>query len=273
MKFSKYEATGNDFIMLDRTSGGDPVTPGLASALCDRHAGVGADGVIEIWPSKRCDLRMRIVNADGSEAEMCGNGVRALLLFAMDSGAVETESATIETAAGPRTASAHPDGRISVGMGKPDLLRGSIPVTGPASETAVDVTVPLEGRELIATCVSMGNPHCVFFIDGDPAAYPVETVGPLVESHPMFPARTNVEFASIAGPSRVIARVWERGVGETRACGTGACAVAVAASVKGLAGREVSVSLPGGVLEVAWGDDGVILTGGARRVFDGETVT
>lgn len=271
MEFSKYEAAANDFIMLDRLSGGPLLTAERACALCDRRTGVGADGVIEMLPSEACDVRMRILNADGSEAEMCGNGARALYLFALDSGAVKGGNITIETAAGVRTAATTPDGRFSIGMGEPGLERGDVPVEGPAHEAASDIQIDVDGRTLSATCASMGNPHCVLFVD-DVDACPVGTIGPLVENHPMFPRRTNVEFVQAVDETTVKARVWERGVGETMACGTGACAIAVASNIRGIARRHVTVRLPGGDLQIDWQEDGVVLTGPARRVFEGKTV-
>jgi len=275
MEFSKYEATANDFIMLDRTTGGPLTSVDQAVSLCARRTGVGADGVIEALPSDACDLRMRILNADGSEAEMCGNGARALLLFALDRGISTANEITVETPAGVRrvrVAGEGPSGRLfSVEMGEPVWSRGEIPVEGPAGDEAIDVEVPIGSSVLRATCVSMGNPHCVVFVD-DVASFPVESTGREIECHPMFPEKTNVEFARVDAADRVGARVWERGVGETMACGTGACAILVAASLKGLTGRSATVSLPGGLLEVEWREGQVVLTGPARHVFDGKTV-
>ncbi len=273
MEFSKYEATANDFIMLDRTSGG-PVPPAdVVRALCDRHTGVGADGVILMLPSKSADLAMRIFNADGSEAQMCGNGARALFRFALDRGAASGESLLLETAAGLKTVTvaggARGRGLFTVEMGAPSWMREDIPVSGTGD--AVGIALEFPDRSFTATCVSMGNPHCVLFVD-DVDAYPVREVGPLVENHEMFPERTNVEFVQVVDPVRLRARVWERGVGETMACGTGACASVVAASLNELTGKKVSVSLPGGDLGVEWNESGVLLTGPARRVFEGETV-
>jgi len=275
MDFSKYEASANDFIMLDRTSGGALTGADEASRMCERRTGVGADGVIEALPSQQCDLKMRILNADGSEAEMCGNGLRALFLFALDRGLTQADEMTFETLAGPRrvrVAGEGPGGRLfSVEMGEPSWLRGDIPVQGPADQEAIDIEITLGSSVVEATCVSMGNPHCVVFVD-DLAAYPVQSVGREIECHPMFPRKTNVEFVRVDAADRMQARVWERGVGETMACGTGTCAVVVAASLKGLAGRSATVSLPGGPLQVEWRERQVVLTGPARHVFDGKTV-
>lgn len=275
MDFSKYEATANDFIMLDRMSGGPLTTPADAVRLCDRRTGIGADGVIEVLPSDSCDLRMRIVNADGSEAEMCGNGLRALHLFALDTGILDKEEATIETLAGVRgtrhVGTVDGQAAFTVDMGKPRTQRSEIPMTGPASEQAVGVEVPLAVGAVTATCVSMGNPHCVLFVD-DLVMCSLESVGPGVERNPMFPERTNVEFVRVVSDSELEVRVWERGVGETKACGTGACATLVAANLNGLCGKQASVVLPGGRLELEWTEEGVLMTGPARHVFDGKTV-
>ena len=274
MEFSKYEATANDFIMLDRTSGGPGTVPALAMALCDRRRGVGADGVIEVLPSGRCDLRMRILNADGSEAGMCGNGIRALFLFALDRGIATGDHITVETPAGDRLVRRHPgpgEDDFSVEMGAPRWLRRDVPMTGRPDEEAIGVELTVDGRSFEVTCVSMGNPHCVLFVQDLPSC-DVGRLGPAIEVHEAFPERTNVEFARVGPGDEVHLRVWERGVGETMACGTGACASVVAASLGGLTGGNALVRVPGGTLEVQWDDRGVVLTGGARHVFDGKTV-
>lgn len=274
MEFSKYEATANDFIMLDRTSGGPGTGPALAAALCDRRRGVGADGVIEVLPSDRCDLRMRILNADGSEAGMCGNGIRALFLFALDRGIATGNQVTVETPSGDRIVRRRPGPRgedFSVEMGAPGWLRGDVPMTGQPDEEAIGVEIAVDGHPLEVTCVSMGNPHCVLFVR-DEHSCDVGRLGPAIEVHEAFPERTNVEFARVGPGDEVHLRVWERGVGETMACGTGACAAVVAASLRGLAGGNALVTVPGGTLEVQWDGRGVLLTGGARHVFDGKTV-
>jgi diaminopimelate epimerase len=273
MEFSKYEAAANDFIMLDRTGGGPLPSGEAVRALCDRHTGVGADGVIVMLPSQGADLAMRIFNADGTEAQMCGNGARALFRFALDSGAASGESLLLETAAGlkevRKSGGRGRRGLYTVDMGEPSLKREDIPVAGTGE--AVGIALELADRSLTVTCVGMGNPHCVLFVD-DIEAYPVREAGPLVETHAMFPERTNVEFVQVVDSVHLRARVWERGVGETMACGTGACASLVAAGLNGLTGKRASVALPGGDLEVEWTDSGVLLTGPARRVFTGETV-
>lgn len=280
MEFFKYEATGNDFIILDGTAGSCDLAPETARHLCERHTGIGADGILVLLPSESADIRMRVINADGSEAGMCGNGVRALVLFAFDHGLIaggmeEMREVSVETASGVRTVAclgeASGESRFRVDMGAPSLARGAIPMEGPPAEEALRVPVTAAGgRELSGTCVSMGNPHCVFFVD-DVARYPVSDVGPSVENNTLFPARTNVEFVEVAGEDRLVVRVWERGAGETQACGTGACASLVAARLNGLAGPGATVSLPGGELEIEWHGN-VFMTGPARRVFSGWTV-
>ncbi len=275
MDFFKYEATANDFIMLDLTSGGRSTAPDTARRLCHRRTGIGADGVIEMLPSAVCDVRMRILNADGSEAEMCGNGIRALFLFALDRGVTDKDVLDVETPAGARRVireNGGPSPLFSVDMGKPGLRRSDIPVAGPPREDAGSVAVKLkDGTIAEATCVSMGNPHCVLFVE-DPGSCPVSSLGPAIEENEIFPERTNVEFVKAAPGEALEVRVWERGVGETMACGTGACASLVAAFRAGLAGRRADVRLPGGILRVEWLDEGVFLTGPASHVFDGKTV-
>lgn len=274
MEFSKYEATGNDFIMLDCFSGEFRLTADDVRSLCDRHRGVGADGVIAMLSSESADLKMRIFNADGSEAQMCGNGARALFRFARERVAVPGSRLVIETAAGPRTVTAvtGEDGSelFTVEMGTPSWRCSEIPMAGDGDAIRVPIDVG-DGVERRATCVSMGNPHCVLFVP-DVHRFQVSEVGPRVEAYGLFPERANVEFVTVQEDSRLSVRVWERGVGETMACGTGACAAVVAANLEGRCGREAVVALPGGDLKVEWSDPGVTLTGPARHVFDGRTV-
>jgi diaminopimelate epimerase len=274
MDFSKYEATANDFIMLDCTAGEVHLSPEKVRALCDRRRGVGADGVIVMLPSDHADLAMRIFNADGTEAQMCGNGVRALFLYALDRGVLSGIQASIETVAGIKTVRAVlPDEGVSlftVDMGAPAWMRPDVPMSGEGEAIEVPVEL-LDGTALTATCVSMGNPHCVVFVD-EVSRFAVEKFGPLMENHPLFPEKTNVEFARAINDRYLEVRVWERGVGETMACGTGACASLVAASLTGRTGRRATVRLAGGDLVVEWMDDGVRLTGPARQVFEGKTV-
>lgn len=275
MLFSKYEATGNDFVMVDCTREQPALDAVRVRELCDRHRGVGADGVILLLPSTVADVRMRVLNADGSEAQMCGNGVRALFLFARRLGVTDADTLTVETVAGIRevrfTGGEGASGNFTVDMGEPAWTRGSVPMQGEPAEAATGVSLTLpDGAALTATCVSMGNPHCVVFVE-DVASYPVERVGPLVEHHELFPQQTNTEFVQVLDEDRLAVRVWERGVGETQACGTGACAALVAASLVGQTGKRADVSLPGGVLQIVW-DGAVFMTGPARHVFDGKTL-
>ena len=274
MDFSKYEATANDFIMLDCTCGELHLTAEKVASLCDRHTGVGADGVIVMLLSERADIMMRIFNADGSEAQMCGNGIRALFRFALDRGVASGDRITVETASGLKTVSRKRaesgEELFAVEMGAPAWTRSDVGMAG--EDEAVKVPVELgDGTVLSATCVSMGNPHCVIFVD-EVEGHRVADIGPMLENHSLFGERTNVEFVRVVNEERLEVRVWERGVGETMACGTGACASLVAANLNGLTGRKAVVALPGGELEVEWLVEGVRLTGPARHVFDGSMV-
>ncbi len=276
LTFSKLHGTANDFVYVDARRGfpGDPAA--LATRLCDRHRGIGADGLILLLDSERADCRMRIYNADGSIPEMCGNGIRGFAKFvldklALDRGPTEDGSLRVETDAGiKRVEAEREDGRVvrvTVDMGAPEWDGRSIPVD--ADGEVVDHPLRVDGREYRVTCVSMGNPHCVVFLD-DVAPLPLATLGPRFEHHPFFPRRVNTEFIRVVDPEHLEMRVWERGAGETLACGTGACAAAVAAARTGRAGRHVRVSLPGGPLEITWqADDHVRMTGDAVAVFDG----
>src|SRR5450756_1285461 len=272
MEFAKYEATGNDFIMIDGLSGEQELSGGLVRMLCDRRKGVGADGIIVALPSAVSDLRMRIFNADGSEAEMCGNGIRALFLFALDSGILEGRAINIETCAGEKSIKSSgvcgDETVFTVDMGEPAYLRADIPMDGPPDAEAIGVEIPLDGQALEATCISMGNPHCVLFVE-NAAEYPVGRIGQQVENHILFPQRTNVEFVEVRDREHLIVRVWERGVGETLACGTGACAALVASKLNKKCGDGATVIVPGGLLQVGWEDGPVLLTGSARHVYDG----
>ena len=254
LPFSKLHGTANDFIYVDARAGfpGDPAA--VARRLCDRRRGIGADGLILLLPSTGADAAMAIYNSDGSRAEMCGNGIRGL-----------------ETDAGVKTLALHlKDGkvaRVTVDMGTPEWEGRAIPVDadGPVIERPLEV----DGRTWTVTCVSMGNPHCVVFVD-DVEALPLETLGPKFEHHPFFPRRVNTEFVRVDGREHVTMRVWERGAGETMACGTGACAVGVVAARTGRTERHLSVRLPGGPLVIDWRtDDRVLMTGDAVWVFDG----
>lgn len=265
---------GNDYVYVncfEERLPGDPAQ--LAIAVSDRHKGIGADGLILICPSEQADARMRMFNADGSESEMCGNGVRCVAKYVYDHGICRRDELRIETGRGVLTlqleiANGKAE-RIRVNMGQPILRSDEIPTTLPGDPP---IRQPLEvaGRTLEVTCVSMGNPHCVTFVDQLSDEW-VHGVGPQVERHPAFPRRVNAEFIEIVSPREFRMRVWERGSGETQACGTGACASAVAGVLAGLTERRVLAHLPGGDLELEWAESGeVYLTGPAVEVFQGE---
>ncbi|BAY25170.1 diaminopimelate epimerase [Calothrix sp. NIES-2100] len=276
IEFTKYHGLGNDFILIDNRSSSVPViTPEQAIKLCDRHFGIGADGVIFALPGENgTDYTMRIFNSDGSEPEMCGNGIRCLGVFLAD---LEGESRTkdlyrIHTLAGVMSPQLMADGQVKVDMGLPKLLAGEIPTTLSAADTKV-INQPLEvaGKTWEVTCVSMGNPHCITFVE-DVAAIPLESIGPQFEHHPVFPQRTNTEFIEVVSRDRLKMRVWERGAGITLACGTGACASLVAGVLTGKCDRTATVELPGGPLQIEWSeiDQRVYMTGPAERVFTGK---
>jgi diaminopimelate epimerase len=271
LRFAKLHGTANDFIYVDAREGfpGDPAA--LAPRLCDRRRGIGADGLILLLPSAQADCRMVIHNADGSRPEMCGNGIRGLAKFVHDRGLVRADPLRVETDAGVKTLSlALENGRVArvtVDMGAPVWDGRRIPVD--ADGEVIDRPLEVAGRTYRSTCVSMGNPHCVVFVD-DVTGLPLAELGPRFEHHPFFPRRVNTEFVRVLGRDRLEMRVWERGAGETMACGTGACAAAVAAARTGRAERHVVVVLPGGELEIDWRpDDRVLMTGPAVEVFEG----
>jgi diaminopimelate epimerase len=276
MKFTKMQGLGNDFIVVDgfRRTLDEAALPELAQRMCDRHFGVGADGLLLALPSDQADFRMRLINADGSEAEHCGNGIRCVARFVYEQGHARRPEITGETVGRINVLQMNaPDGTVEtvrVDMGEPEFRRAQIPMTGPPDSEAVDAPLEVDGQTLAFTCVSMGNPHAVTFVD-DPERYPVERIGPLVEHHAAFPRRTNTEFIQVVGPHELKMRVWERGAGETLACGTGACAALVAAARTGRAGRRAVVHLRGGDLQIEWAEDNrVYMTGPAVTVFEGE---
>ena len=270
MRFTKMHGTGNDFIIIDavRQYVMDPQM--LSSRLCDRHFGVGGDGLILALPSACADAQMRIFNSDGTEPEMCGNGIRCLGKFLYDEGLCQKLPMRIETRAGVLTLGlGDGDGRVcsaTVNMGAPRFAPGEIPVDAETNAVTIDV----EGIPLRFFCVSMGNPHAVTF-DLFPDDDILRRLGPRIERHPLFPRRANVEFCRLDGEGGAQVRVWERGVGPTLACGTGACAVLAAGASQGLLAREAPIRLPGGTLSVRWDDDGCLyMTGPATTVFTGE---
>jgi diaminopimelate epimerase len=276
MKFVKMHGTGNDFVLL-RAQGDEQDWSRLARAMCDRHYGIGADGLILVLPSSQADVRMRMFNPDGSEAEMCGNGLRCVVKHAVDEGLARPRDGriSVETAVGVLSAQVFSEKgaveRVRVSMGVPRFAPQEIPVLADAEPPVKDLSLDIEGQRLAVTCVSMGNPHAVHFVERPVAEFPLERIGSKVEHHPLFPQRVNFEVARVLGRERMEARVWERGAGITLACGSGACAAVVAAQLHGLVGERVDITLPGGVLTVEWDGAGeCYLTGPAELVFEGE---
>lgn len=271
MHFAKYHGLGNDFVFVDASQETLADVSRAARILCDRRRGVGADGLVLLRPQAD-GVHMRIINSDGTEAEMCGNASRCVPLFAREKGWMSGDSLTLQTLAGPIITRVQDwaRGLVSVNMGRPRLLRGQIPVAGPADEQAVNLTLSAAGQNWTGTAVSMGNPHFVIFVS-DLAQVNLTQVGPLLETHPAFPKKTNVEFVQVLDRRTLRMRVWERGAGITQACGTGACATAVAAQLTGRSDAAVQVVLDGGTLQIAWqpGQE-VCMTGPAAQVFEGE---
>ncbi|MEG4353766.1 diaminopimelate epimerase [Microcoleus sp. LAD1_D5] len=274
IEFAKYQGLGNDFILIDNRHSSEPaISPEQAVDLCDRHFGIGADGVIFALPGQNgTDYTMRIFNSDGSEPEMCGNGIRCLAKFIADLEASEAKTQyRIHTLAGVITPELRSDGQVKVDMGVPRLLAAEIPTTLAAPDAKViDVPIEVADKSWSVTCVSMGNPHCITFVE-DVAAVALETVGPQFEHNQAFPQRTNTEFIQVIRSDYVKMRVWERGAGVTLACGTGACAAVVAGVLVGKCDRATAVELPGGVLEIEWAEVSgrIYMTGPAQRVFTG----
>lgn len=275
IKFTKYHGLGNDFILIDNRAHTQPiVTPEQAVQLCDRHFGIGADGVIFALPGQDgTDYTMRIFNSDGSEPEMCGNGIRCLALFLAElEGVTAKTEYRIHTLAGVITPKLEGEGKVKVDMGMPQLSAAQIPTTlTPADEKVINTPLEVAGQSWQVSCVSMGNPHCITFVE-DAAAIALETLGPQFEHHPAFPQRTNTEFIQVVRPDYLKMRVWERGAGITLACGTGACATVVAGVLTGNSDRICTVELPGGCLQIEWSEQNqrVYMTGHAERVFTGE---
>ncbi len=273
LRIWKYHGTGNDFVMLEDPEDRRPLSAELVRALCDRRFGVGADGVIRVTRGARDPDRlfMDYWNGDGSVAEMCGNGIRCLGKLAFERGLVGTAELDVETRAGVRHLSLHLAGdaveAVTVGMGPPAFARSRIPMTGPAEEAFLTEPVEVGSRVFKATALSMGNPHLVLFVEEDPDHIDVRGIGPMLEHHEWFPQKTNVEFVAVEDGSLKV-RVWERGVGETMACGTGGCAALVAANEAGMVPARAAVRFPGGVLTVERTDQEVLLTGPAERVFE-----
>jgi diaminopimelate epimerase len=270
LRLWKYQATGNDFLLWHDPDDDRPVAPDEVAALCDRRFGVGADGAIRVTRDRDDRPSMDYRNADGSLAETCGNGLRCVAVFLRDLGAAPGDGVEVATRSGLRRTEVLPDGRVRVDMGRPNFTKAAIPMRGPAWETFLGQPLDLGGDvRLTAGAVSIGNPHLVLFLDEEPERYHVSHIGAVLERDDRFPEGTNVEFARVGDGGRIAARVWERGSGETMACGSGACAIAVTANEMGLVEGAVVVRFPGGPLEVERSADGpVLLTGAARRVFE-----
>lgn len=268
-QFTKMHGLGNDFIVVDGRKTRLPNPKRVAKDLCRRRLGIGADQLLILKSSKKADFRMEIYNADGGQVEMCGNGIRCMAKFIRDLKVKDKQTLTIETLTGIQTIQVLPRGRFLVDMGKPILKGREIPVH--LSGRVINRPIRTEGREFRVTCVSMGNPHAVVFSE-DIATLPVEKQGPMIEKHHLFPKKTNVEFVKVVSDREIQMRVWERGAGETLACGSGACAAVVAAVLNGFTEREVKAHLPGGALDIAWDRDSghVRMIGPAETVFSGE---
>ena len=277
IEFTKYHGLGNDFILIDNRHQSEPIiTPERSIEICDRHFGIGADGVIFVLPGQSGDYTMRIFNSDGSEPQMCGNGIRCLAKFIAtleqrNLNSAESITYRIDTNAGIISPQVRADGHVKVDMGLPRLLAGEIPTTlTKPDEKVINQTLEVADQSWLVTCVSMGNPHCITFVD-NVQAIPLETIGPKFEHHPVFPERTNTEFIEVVNSNYVKMRVWERGAGITLACGTGACASVVAGVLTGKIDRSATVELPGGCLEIEWNNDNqrLYMTGPADLVFQG----
>lgn len=273
-KFSKWQGCGNDFVLFDCLE--EPIADysSLAVRLCDRHYGVGADGILIVEPSTVADFRMRIINADGSEAEMCGNGIRCFARYLYDNKLTTKDEFTVETGAGILVPKIVKDNGVVTGvrvdMGEPRLLGEEIPVLGHDGERVIGAPIEVAGTTYAMTCVSMGNPHAVIFVD-DAEKFPIEQLGTQFEHHELFPRKTNTEFVQVVDRSHVRMRVWERGAAITLACGTGSCATAVACVLNDKTDRRVEVTLDGGKLNIEWADNNhIFMTGAAELVFTGE---
>jgi diaminopimelate epimerase len=275
LRFTKMHGTGNDFVLLDGIETSLPDVSEVAARLCDRRFGVGCDQLLVILPSASADFRMRIYKDDGSEIEMCGNGIRCLYRYVRARGYTLRNEISVETLGG--TVRPRADGtQVRVDMGEPRFDPAEIPTRIPApadqpSGPILRAPLEIDGTTYEASVLSMGNPHCVIVVD-DPKTFPVTEVGPRIEHDARFPRRVNVEFVAPESRTRIVQRTWERGTGETMACGSGACAAAVACALNDLTEREVDVSLPGGILHIDWDktSNHVTLSGPAEEVFTGE---
>lgn len=273
MKFTKMHGCGNDYVYINCFEEKVENPTELAIKVSNRHFGVGSDGLILICPSDKADFRMDMYNADGSQSEMCGNGIRCVGKYVYDYGLTDKDEVSVETLAGIKYLKFQiEDGKvkmITVDMGEPELLAVNVPVVS-ENEKVIDEEIVVDGVSYQMTCVSMGNPHSVVFVDST-EQFPLEEIGPKFESHERFPRRVNAEFVQVLNENEVNMRVWERGTGETLACGTGTCATAVACILNGKTNNEVTVHLLGGDLIIQWDKETnhVIMTGPATVVFDG----
>ncbi|MGD1903773.1 MAG: diaminopimelate epimerase [Geitlerinemataceae cyanobacterium] len=284
IQFDKYQGLGNDFITIDNRDRTTPsLTPAQAAQLCDRHFGIGADGAIFALPGKPAesgesgssatDYTMRIYNSDGSEPEMCGNGIRCFAKYLAQLDGIEApHTYRIHTLAGTISPELRPDGQVRVDMGEPRLTAAEIPTTlAPTDKPAIAMPLTVDGEVYTVTTISMGNPHCITFVE-NVADFPLEAIGPKFETHPEFPKKINAEFIEIVRPNYIKMRVWERGAGITLACGTGACASVVAGVLNGRCERHTTVELPGGPLEIEWSAENnhIYMTGPAELAFRGQ---
>ena len=275
IEFAKYHGLGNDFILIDNRLSNSPlVSPEQAVQMCDRHFGIGADGVIFVLPGTgNADYTMRIFNPDGSEPQMCGNGIRCLARFIaqLEGGETLGKTYSIHTLTGVISPRLEAEGQVRVEMGIPYLFANEIPTAlGKPNETVINQPLAVAGKPWLVTCVSMGNPHCITFVE-DASAIDLAVLGLQFEHHQMFPERTNTEFIEVVRPDYLKMRVWERGAGATLACGTGACASVVAGVLTGNCDRNCTVELPGGCLTIEWSevDNRLYMTGPAQVVFTG----
>jgi diaminopimelate epimerase len=277
MRFTKMQGCGNDYVYVNCFEESVSSPQQLAKAISDRHFGIGSDGLVLICPSEKADCRMRMFNPDGSESEMCGNAIRCVAKYVYDRNIIRKDNISVETLAGTKFIEVHTDQNgiartLTVDMGKPVTEAAEIPVIADGSPVK-DLKLTAYGTEYVFTCVSMGNPHAVTFIDCDPKDFDVERFGRVFETDSHFPKKANIEFAEVLSPTHLKMRVWERGTGETLACGTGTCATVAAACLNGLSPRQpVTVDLLGGKLVIEWreSDDHIYMTGPAEFVFDGE---
>jgi diaminopimelate epimerase len=276
MEFTKCHGLGNDFILMELSPDAIPQEKlvGIVRQVCHRNFGVGGDGLVFVYCSDQGTINMRIFNPDGSEPEMCGNAIRCVAKYVYTRGLAKETSFPIQTKAGvkvPQVIIRQGEVKaVKVDMGEPVLESELIPYKGEQGAKVIDEEIQIDGQKMLITVVSMGNPHCILFIDQDFEQVPVHILGPQLETHNLFPAKTNVEFVEVLDRGRARVRVWERGVGETLACGTGACAVAVGGALSGRLDRKVQISLPGGSLSIEWGQDNhVYMTGSAEEVFSG----